>query len=142
MMVASAQVISHRTHRMASAVVRPNARDHREFAMMGQEKVDACAASFSAMTSHLFTMNARLGIAGLRQVSAHANAMMSLAGSRDMREALQRQAQLLRTLQESGSAALQMSHSAARIAHAGIRPVHARATANARRLAREALRGG
>ena len=127
---------------MTFAVVRPNARDHREFSLMGQEKVDACAASFSAMASHLFAMNAKLGIAGLRQVTAHANAMMALAGSRDMREVLQTQARLLRTLQASSSAASQMSHSAARVAHAGIRPVHARATANARRLAREALRSG
>jgi hypothetical protein len=43
MMSASAQVIGHRTGRMALAGPAPNARDRREIALMGQQKIEAGA---------------------------------------------------------------------------------------------------
>src|SRR5664279_4822825 len=49
MMLASAQVIGHRTGRMALAGPAPNARDRREFALMGQEKIEAGTQSAQAM---------------------------------------------------------------------------------------------
>lgn len=41
--LASAQVIGLRAGRMALAGATPNARDQREFALMGKEKIDAGA---------------------------------------------------------------------------------------------------
>ena len=55
MMLASAQVIGHRTGRMALAGPAPSARDRREFALMGQEKVEASAQSVQAMAAHLLS---------------------------------------------------------------------------------------
>ena len=55
MMLGSAQVIAHRTGRIARAGHRPNASDQREFALMGQEKIHAAAESAQAMTAHLLT---------------------------------------------------------------------------------------
>ena len=82
MMLASAQVIGHRTGRMALAGPVPNARDRREFALMGQEKIEAGAQSAQAMVAHIMTM----------------------------------------------------SQNATKLAHRGLKPIHAKATANARRL--------
>ena len=41
MSMASAQVIAHRTTRMAAAGPIPNASDRQEFRRMGQEKIEA-----------------------------------------------------------------------------------------------------
>ena len=64
MMLASAQVIHHRTGRMAAAGATPSARDRREFALMGQEKIEAGVESASAMAAQMMAMNPLLGRAG------------------------------------------------------------------------------
>jgi len=61
MILASAQVIGHRTRRMALAGAAPSARDRREFTLMTREKVEAGAQSIQAMASHLLGRNQRLG---------------------------------------------------------------------------------
>src|ERR1700687_5569459 len=43
MSTAAAQVVAHRTPRIVAAAGNPNARDRREFALMGREKLDAAA---------------------------------------------------------------------------------------------------
>ena len=48
MMLASAEVISHRTARMAQASIPPSGRDTAEFTLMGQEKVEAATESMQA----------------------------------------------------------------------------------------------
>jgi predicted small secreted protein len=48
MMMASAQVIHHRTLRMTAAGATPSARDRPEFALMGQEKLEAGVESAQA----------------------------------------------------------------------------------------------
>ena len=57
MMLASAQVIGCRTGRMALAGAAPNARDRREFALIGQEKFEVGAQSAQAMVAHIMTMS-------------------------------------------------------------------------------------
>ena len=51
MMLASAQVIHHRKSRMAAVGATPSARDRREFALMGQEKLEASVESAQAMVA-------------------------------------------------------------------------------------------
>jgi hypothetical protein len=53
MLVASAQVIGHRTAQMANAGPLPSAPDQREFALMGQEKIEAATAAAQAMAAHM-----------------------------------------------------------------------------------------
>jgi len=60
MMLASAQVIHHRTGRMAAAGATPSARDRREFALMGQEKLEAGVESAKAMAAQLMTLTGKL----------------------------------------------------------------------------------
>ena len=134
MMLASAQVIGHRTHRMSRAGPTPNVRDRREFALMGHEKIEASVESAQAIATQLAKMNPLLGANAARQMLASATALMSLATSRSVGEAMTRQAELIRAVTQSAAAASQLSGSTARVAQRGLKPVHARATANARRL--------
>lgn len=136
MMLASAQVISHRTHRMAQAGAIPNARDRREFTLMGQEKVEAAQESALAMGSHLARMNSQLGVRAWQDMVAAGSAMLSLAGSRTLTDVMARQAKLARTVSQSAASASQLSDVTARLASRGLKPIHSRATANARRLRR------
>ena len=136
MMLASAQVIHHRTSRMAGAGATPSARDSREFALMGQEKIDAGVESASAMAAHMMTMNPLLGPRAFKHMMAGAAAVMSLAASRTPSQAIARHAKLVRTLTDSAATTAQLSGAAARLAQRGLKPIRSRATANAKRLGR------
>ena len=134
MMVASAQVISHRTTRMAGAGLNPSEHDQREFTLMGQEKVEAATESARAMTERLIRMNARLWTDASTQLLASATAMWSLATSPSLAASFERQAALFDALRAPTLGAGEFAGSAARLAHSALKPIHARATANARRL--------
>ena len=67
MMVASAEVIGHRAGLMAVAGPIPNVSDQREFALMGQEKIDAAAESARAMAEFVMTMNCQIGAQASRR---------------------------------------------------------------------------
>ena len=134
MMLASAQVVQHRTGRMAAAGAMPSARDRREFALMGQEKIEAGVESASAMASQMTTMNPWLGALAVKHMMTGAAAVMSLAASRTARQAMVRRAKLVRTMTQSAATTAQLSGAAARLAQRGLKPIHSRATANAKRL--------
>ena len=134
MMVASSQVIGHRTSRMAKAGPTPNARDRKEFALMGQEKLEAAQKSSQAMMARMLGMNQRLGGRAAAQMLATASAMMALATSRTPGQSVARQAALMRALALSASTAAQLSHTAATVAKHGLKPIHSRAVSNAKRL--------
>lgn len=55
MMLASAQVISHRVGRMATASFPLNPRDSTEFMRMGQEKIAAATESIIAVSTGVMT---------------------------------------------------------------------------------------
>jgi hypothetical protein len=134
-MLASAQVIGHRTNRMALAGPTPSARDQREFALMGQEKVAATAESAQAMAASLLMLNQQVGALAFKQMLTGTSAMMSLAFSRTPGQAFVRQTRLVRdTIANSALATPQISTSAARLVQKGLKPIHGRAKANAKRL--------
>lgn len=134
MMLASAQVITHRTDRMAVAGPTPNAHDMHEFNLMGQEKMEAAVESSQAMSMHLVQTNLDLWNAMLTQMQAGVMAMMSLATSRSVAESVARHATLVNTLVDAAGAAAEFSNAPALLARSGLTPIHARATANAVRL--------
>lgn len=136
MMLASAQVISHRTSRMSRAGPTPNARDRREFALMGHEKIEASVESAQAIAMQLIKVNPLLGAHAARQMLTSATALVSLGASRTVGEAITRQAAVIRAITQAAGTASRLSGSAARVAQRGLKPIHARARANARRLAR------
>lgn len=135
MLMASAQVINHRTHRLVMAGASPNARDRREFALMGQEKVEAATESLQAITTRMIAMNAQLNALAFRQMLSGMSGVMSLLASPAMALSAKGQAALLQNaIRNSTRLAAQLSGSMARIAHHGLRPIHSRATGNAKRL--------
>jgi hypothetical protein len=134
MMLASAQVIHHRTGRMAAASAKPSARDRREFALMGQEKIEAGVESASAIAAQMMTMNPLLGPRAFKHMMASAAVVMSLAASRTAGQAMARHAKLVRTMTQSAATTAQLSGAAGRLAQRGLKPIHSRATANAKRL--------
>ena len=101
---------------------------------MGQEKIDAATESASAIAAHLMTMTLRLGARMFRHMVTGTAALMSMAGSRSLRESITRHAKLAQVVSRSAISASRLSHSTARLARRGLKPIHARATANARRL--------
>jgi hypothetical protein len=134
MMLASAQVIHHRTGLMAAAGATPSARDRREFALMGQEKIEAGVESASAIAAQMMTLNPLLGPRAYKHMVTGAAAVMALAASRTAGQAVARHAKLVRTMTQSAATTAQLAGAAARLAQRGLKPIHSRATANAKRL--------
>lgn len=136
MMVASAQVIHHRTGRMTAAGHNPSARDRREFALMRQEKIDATMESAQAMSSQVMATNARLGLRYFQLMSTSTAALMSLASSRTVSQSMARHAKLVRTVSAAAPLSAAIAAAGVKIAHRGLKPMHSRANANAKRLGR------
>ena len=134
MMLASVQVIGHRTGRMALAGPVPDARDRREFALMGQEKIEAGAQSAQAMVAHMMTLGQPWGALAFRHLLQNSAAFMSLASSRTPSQLIARQAALARALGQSAISTADVSENATKLAYRGLKPIHAKATANAKRL--------
>lgn len=134
MMMASAQVVSHRTNQMMNAGMIPNAKDQTEFNLMGQEKMEAAGESMMAMTNYMMSLNHQIGTQFVSQMLNSSSDILSLATSRTPAEAFERQAKLMTTLSDCATQASNMSSQAAEMTQRGMKPVHSRAVANAKRL--------
>lgn len=140
MLFASAQVISHRTSRMAMAGPMPNARDRKEFTLMGQEKLEAAQESAAAMSVRLFAVQSRIGTAMLQQMGENAGWFWRLALNPALAASIDGQARQMAALFGNPLADWsRASRSLAEVAQHGLKPVHSRATANARRLGKIGL---
>jgi hypothetical protein len=136
MSVASASVIHHRTNRMATAGRVPSGRDRKEFARMGSEKVAAGMHVAVALSRHGLASYVDHSARTFAHMVEATTALMTLAASQNPNQFLARQPRLARSLSRLTESALALSDSAARMAAAGLAPVHSRAVANAKRLAR------
>lgn len=137
MLAASAEVISHRTGRMVSCGPLPSSEDQREFTLMGQEKFEAATEAATAMACHALDTQQRLWKSAMRHMLHGSSAMLSLVSSRSPEEAAGNQARLVRALARSAIAGTRLTQAPAALAHRGLEPIHARATANALRLGRK-----
>jgi hypothetical protein len=122
LMLAAPQVVAHRLGRMALAGAKPSVRDQREFHRMGAEKLAAFGEVWQAMTLQMLKSNQQLAASMMRSWWPTA----ALRGST-------RQAPL-------ADAAAAWQRAALDILGQGIRPVHRRAVANAKRLGRSKTR--
>ena len=136
MMLASAQVISHRTGRMATAGPAPSADDLDEFSLMTQEKFEAAAESSLSVAAHCLQLNQQLWTQMLAQMQDAMRAMVSAATSSNLAESMTHQATLITAMSPSVDAHTQLSNAAADLTRRALDPIHARAIANAERLAR------
>ena len=134
MSVASASVIGHRTNRLAKTGPVPDARDRREFAQMGSEKIAASMESAVALARHSVGSHVDHSARTLALMLESATALMSLYGSQNGGQWFARQAKLTKTLMQLNGAAVDLSGSTARVAARGLAPIHSRAVANAKRL--------
>lgn len=136
MLFASSQVIAHRLNRLANAGITPNARDRKEFTLMGQEKVEAVIESQQAMGVRLISMCQQAGALLFRQWMDAASSVMGLAFSRDLAQSASKHNALMQTGQANLAALFShWSQAVAGLAHHGLKPIHSRATSNAKRLA-------
>ena len=137
MMATSAQVIAQRTSRMMLAGAAPGAADRAEFALMGSEKSAAAAQSAQAMAQGMVELGQQLAAMMIRQMFAAVPLMMSLAASSTPQQSAARQVKLVSVgLSNTKEATSRISSAMPRIAHKGLRPIHAKATANRKRLSR------
>ena len=137
MAIAATQVIGQRASRLAFASAVPGTREGRELALMGGEKAEAVLESAQTVWARMLTMNQQLAALAMRQMFSTSAALASLAASRTPTESVTRQSRLVRdAMTNSAVAAATLSGSAARLARTAARPVHARISANARRLGR------
>ena len=134
MLLASARVIGHRSERLALAGPAPNKSDRREFALMGREKFEASSQSARATSLHLLLENQAASAQAFNNMLRSTSAYLSLANSRTPRQLFARQAALALALGRSVVSLADVSDSAAKLAHRGLKPIHAKATANAKRL--------
>lgn len=134
MMMASAQVVAHRTQRMATSSFPPSPADQAEFTLMGQEKVEAAQESLWAATTDLMTQSPLNMMKVMQSMMGLSYDMARLAGSQSVPEVIRNNARVGRTLRRTAIDATRLTHGAAGLADATLKPIHKKATANAKRL--------
>jgi len=138
MAVASAQVIGHRTSRPMFAGFVPTASDQRERVLMVQEKGEVTLQSAQAVYGRMLMLNRQFTELAMRQMVSMFTAMMSIATSRSPAESVDRQLRLVhKTVANAAGATSKLSGTTAQIVKRATKPVHARVTANAKRLGKK-----
>lgn len=134
MMMASAQVIQHRTLRMANASVPPSPRDSAEFSLMGQEKLAAAAEVLQGVTARAMRYDAQAGMKIMKDMTTVQADLFSLANAKTVAQAMARNEKLGRSLKRAGLTAATLSDHTATMALRALKPIRSRAMANAKRL--------
>ncbi len=116
--IAVPQVVAHRVARMTLAGPTLSARDRKEFARMVEEKNAAFGESWRAMAAQAALANQALALSFFRSLLATAQGRKPSAAT----------------------SAAQLQRAALGVLGKGLAPVHRKATANAKRLARTKLR--
>ena len=134
MLLSSSTVIQIRTDRLLRDAMSPGEADVQEIGLMGQEKLAAVSESGAAMVNQLHTVQFALPQRAVRLSFQGAEAMAQLLAAISPSEAAARLQRLLDISNRSVAVASHALSASARIAQRGLRPVHERATSNARRL--------
>jgi len=133
---AAATVIPIRIAGMMAAGANPSARDRREMTKMGAEKVEAFTQAGLAVATAMTPSMMNLGVQMMRAWMGLFAAGTRLATSRTLPHALKHHRALTTAIVRHTPVSHRGAHAAAKLAHAALAPVHAAATANARRLTR------
>jgi len=130
----SAQVMAQRTRRFAGVGSTP-LETQREFARMGQEKVQAVLESAQAMSVPLLGLGQQLATITFKQMLSVAQAAVSIAASRTPAESTAHQTRFASdAVTDSVTAASTLSGATAKVLRRGLKPVQKRVNGNARRL--------
>lgn len=112
--VAAPQVIARRLTQMALAGAKPSARDRKEFQRMGAEKMAALTESWSAMAARTVQAQQKLALSWMASLWMPGKNSQSLAK---------------KAVRQAGDAMLE-------VVDEGMKPIHRRVVANAKRLSR------
>lgn len=134
MMLASAEVIGHRTSRMAQSSFPPSAKDAAEFTLMGQEKMEAATESMQAATLSMMAFSPFAAMKVFNEMATVQADLFHLATSSSLPMAMSRQQTLGRSWAKAAKSAVSLSDQTANGALDTLKPIHSRATANAKRL--------
>ncbi len=135
MMLASAEVIGHRTGRMSTAQLPLSEKDQKEFTLMVQEKAEAGQEAALALAEQATRTATRMAMDLPMQMMTLGPLAWGLASSQTMPQFLEAQMKLGRALVEPLTGH-DLAHDAMRAGHAAMKPYHRRATANAKRLSK------
>ena len=135
MLLYSSSVIHLRTGRMARAGLAPSAAVLAEMQLMGHEKLAAATESGAAIANQLHSTQFALVNRAVRQWLSGAVALVSLATSTTPAQIATHGLALTNAAARSAATLSQLSSAGARIAQRGLKPIHAKASANALRLA-------
>ena len=130
---AAAQTITHRLALMHRAGMNPNAFERREMVRMGTEKSEAATRSVQAMSGEWQRFNRHMA-ALVEQQTAIAGTWAAFASVDTLAELAVAQQRYWAAASRGGEAAFGVWTAGVRMAHKGMLPIHARATANANRL--------
>ena len=139
MLLFSGSVIQQRTGRMARAGMSPTPEDMAEFQLMSHEKLEAATESGAAIANQLHTTGYSLMNRAIRDWFGSATAIVGLATSVTPAQAAAHGHQLMNVSTQAAATVSQLSSASARVMQRGLKPIHAKATANARRLASQTV---
>ena len=134
MLLSSGSVIQVRTERMAKAGLTPSAVDLAEFQLMSHEKLAAASESTTAIANQLHTASYSLMNRSARDWLRGVTAWVGLATSLTPAQAAAHSHDLFNAGHRAVATATHMGSASARVVQRGLKPIHAKATANARRL--------
>ncbi|MDM0107491.1 hypothetical protein QTH97_21265 [Variovorax sp. J22R24] len=135
MLLSSGSVIQMRTERIAKAGLSPSDADLAEFQLMGHEKLAAVSEAGAAMASQMHTTQFAVIQRMVKHWLGSGVALFSLATSTTPAQAAAHVEAFGTATMRSAAAASELSSAGARIVQRGLKPIHAKATSNARRLA-------
>lgn len=135
MLLSAGSVIQMRTERMAKAGLSPNDADMAEFQLMSHEKLAAVGESGAAMANQIHTTQFALVNRAVKHWLGSGVALFSMATSATPAQAVSHAEAFGSAAARSAAAVSQLSSASARIMQRGLKPIHAKTTSNARRLA-------
>ena len=133
MAIAATQTIGHRVNMLAGAGDNPTARERREFFRMGSEKLEAAFDSANAMSGSWNVLGRQMNLLAKAQGQL-LSATAGLTTARTFQEMTTAQQRYWEALTKGGEATLAVWAVGMKIAQRGLLPIHAKATANAKRL--------
>ena len=134
MFAATAQVMGHRTARMALAGPVPSERDQTEFSLMSREKKEAASESLQALGFGFFSLAMVIAVDTGNRMWATSVAAVALLASQSPAQWLEHQTALAGIAADAPANPLHLANSTARVMRESLAPIHERATANAKRL--------
>jgi hypothetical protein len=135
MLLNSSSVIQLRIGQIAKAGLAPSEADVAEMQLMGHEKLAAVAESGAAIANQLHSTHFALVHRAMRQWLGGAVALVSLATSTTPAQIATHGRAFADAATRSAATLSQLSSASARIMQRGLKPIHAKASANALRLA-------